>query len=183
MKKSSYIIIALGALIALGAFFFPSIAMKRMELKLITVKGDGKTTLITTGMFMTLALDLDYHINVYDSDNNVRGLDVTVSAVDTLKTPRIMLSKAWAPYTRITENNDTLKLRVKPYNVADDTRVVADSSAFNLCEIQVPANMLHAIKSEGMELTIQDFRNADLKIPYAGETEYRNCSFSRLQTY
>lgn len=181
MKKSSYILIALGVLILLGSFFFPSIMMKRMELKLITVRGDDKTTLISTGMFMTLALDLN-DIDVLNPDNTVRGLDVTITAVDTLKTPTVRLSKAWEPYSKITESGDTLTLRVAPYNVPEGERLSVEPSAFKLCEIQVPANMLRTIRSNGMLLTIQDFQDANLKVPYAGNTEYRNCSFKLLET-
>ena len=192
MKRTSYIMIILLAVIMAGSFLMPAVLFRKLEISLQTLRAEGDTVRVTTGFFVTFDITNNMWLSALTSESKEIGgeqpLRVTVRQNPKLTEAVLVMDRSWRQNMTIQQDSTILKidldmhsLKKEENNKRPEIEIAPDAA--HVLTLEVPEGWVDTITANGnIALTVEDFTDSDMTIGTSTPNtfEVANCTFRRL---
>lgn len=183
MKKSSIILIATLALLAVTAFILPPVMGN--EVSDVATETEYKP-IILTGKTKTIEFEpLDtIELASVDWHQEKRGIVSPIARIvetDSVSKPCVVIDTAWANLLKINQEAGVCTLSLSNPDEGDDSTVLTIRKESALCmTVMLPRGTEHkfsCIKANNVELILDSFRDASLTLDSDRRFDLLNCDF------
>lgn len=191
MKKTTYILGAAIGVILMFCFFLPVIffkaqdtSIKEREIVLKCKPGEkGQVTVLPEFHYLeNIGNSNDYSLALYDTVGRIVTPRFRIVESDSISAPTLEVNPAWNGILKARKDVDGISVYIDVKQPEYDyVSIVIPEDAMEAGVLTVPKGMLTAINNSNFDISLYDFKDAELTLD-ASMSEFiaENCSFRKL---